>query len=61
MNAINLNDFTAKEQKQLKDNLIEMPRGDLRERRFAVDSEIQERITEIVISCKKSRNDEETL
>ena len=52
MNAINLNDFTAKEQKQLKDNLIEMPRGDLRERRFAVDSEIQERITEIIISVK---------
>lgn len=61
MESINLNEFTKKEQQQLKENTIEMPRGDFRQRKFSISSEVIPQIEEIYITLKKSPRDTEYL
>ena len=61
MESIALNEFTKKEQQQLKDNLIEIPRGDFRQKKFKVSNDVIPLITEIYITAKKSAKDTEYL
>jgi len=59
MRSINLANFTAKEQDQLRRNLIEIPRGDYKQLKFSLPAEIISRLENIYITFKNSPYDEE--